>query len=57
MQALIRAGRFNGHNDVDVQCLSWRGLEAAVARRAKSVSRLSQKSLQGSEGAGADNGS
>lgn len=43
IQAVIRAGCFNSHNDVDVRCLSRRGFEAAVAHRAKGVSGLSQK--------------
>jgi hypothetical protein len=55
--AVIGAGCFNSHNDVEVICLSRRGLEAAVAHCAKDVSCLSQQSLLGSEGAGAGNGS
>jgi hypothetical protein len=51
---MIRACCFNRHNDVAVMCLSRRGLEAAVARGAKAVSSLSQKTLQGSKGTGAE---
>ena len=54
MQAVIRAGCFNSHNDVDVECACWGGLEAAGARCAEDVSGVSQKSLQDTTVAGAD---
>jgi hypothetical protein len=52
--AVIRAGCFNSHNDVDVECACWGGLEAAGARCAEDVSGVSQKSLQDTTVAGAD---
>jgi hypothetical protein len=51
---LIRPGRFNAHNDVDVMWLSRCGSEDAAARRARGVSSSSQRWCAKSECAGAD---